>query len=171
MLCDHARIATDDRNQFDLSITVGDATFTASGPSTLVMKALDEFKGLVATPPPRRQQREKADEAKGDTSVGDGTGAIPGIDKPLSVFVKRTWANQAAKATAIVLWARERDKKPSLKPGEIEDYWRKTPGKAVKNPAQVCSDAVKKGWLHGEGRGSYSVTQPGIDVVNAVPLE
>lgn len=96
---------------------------------------------------------------------------IPDIDQPLATFVKRKWENQAAKATAIVLWARDRASKASLKPSEIEAYWRKTSGGAVKNASQACANAVKKGWLHNEGNGTYSVTQPGVDAVNATARE
>jgi len=159
-----------DSKDLDLSVGIGDATFTASGPADLVMKALADFRELVASTPTKRQARDKEGLSKEKVTPGDGTD-LPDTDKPLATFVKRKWENQAAKATAIVLWAREREGKQSLKPSEIEAYWRKTSGSAVKNPSQVCTDAVKKGWLHNEGNGTYSVTQPGIDAVNGTAPE
>jgi hypothetical protein len=153
--------------ELEVSVRFGDATFTASGPADLVMRALGDFREMVAATPPKPERRAKGDELKVDSDSAE----VPSIDKPLATFVRRNWSNQAAKATAIVLWARERDEKAALKPSEVESYWRKTSGSAVKNPSQVCADAVKKGWLHNEGNGTYSVTQPGVDAVTATPLE
>ena len=156
-------MAGDTSKQFDLSITLGDATFQASGESTLVMKALGEFKALVeAGPKPRRQAAPK--NGRPDDASG---GEAADISEPLAVFAKRNWSNQAAKATAIVMWAKKNENKNALKPSEIETRWRKTSGKVPANLPQVCKTAETSGWLHNEGKGQYAVTGHGEEMVNA----
>jgi hypothetical protein len=149
----------------DLNITVGDSVFHAQGEAQDVMKALGEFKALLEGAPKPRRQQAPPDEKQ----EGNGGGA-PGTDQPLSVFVKRNWPGQAEKATAIVMWATHHDNKDALKPGEIEDYWRKTSGiKVPANSTAACQAAEKKGWLHNEGGGRYSVNGHGEEMVNSTP--
>jgi hypothetical protein len=153
-----------------LKITYGTARMSAHGPAEKVMEAYALF---------REDASRKAIVAPGDTEASDAikdTGkktkseqaAVPGTDQPVAVFTKRTWPNQDTKAAAIVLWAREHDKKPALKPAEIEKYWRSTSGKVPGNLAAVCGNAEKKGLVHNEGGGSYSITGHGVDEVNKV---
>jgi hypothetical protein len=157
--------------ELELNISVGDGTFQATGDAEVVMKALAEFKTLIEAAPrarrPPAKDKEPGDRqppANGDNEDSGDTG------KPLAVFVKRNWPNQAAKATAIVMWARDNGSKDGLKPSEIEAHWRKTSGKVPANPSQVCLTAETQGWLHNEGKGVYSVTGHGEDMVKSTPL-
>lgn len=153
---------------FELSITLGESSFHASGSGETVMKALAEFKALMeSSPRPKRQAQKKDDGDDGKSGDGGDDGGAKG--KPLGVFVKRSWRNQAAKATAIILWARENDSKASLTPSEVVTYWRKTTGKTPANPGQVCQTAESQGWLHNEGHGRYTVTGHGVEMVAATP--
>lgn len=150
---------------FDLKITVGDASFEAAGDAERVMAALAEFKALVeAGDRPKRQSATKEKEHKDETG---GTGKV----QPLAVFVKRAWKDQASKYTAIVMWARDNDAKLSLSPGEIDKYWKKTPGKAPTNPSQTCKSAESKGWLQKIGHGKWAITGHGEEMVNTTPTQ
>jgi hypothetical protein len=146
----------------DLNISVGDSAFHAQGEADVVMKALAEFKALVEAAPKTKRQVASSEEKQD----GKDDGGASGTDQPLSVFVKRSWPGQAEKATAIVMWAKHHENKDALKPSEIEDYWRKTPGKVPANMTAACKAAEKQGWLHNEGGGRYSITGHGEEMVN-----
>jgi hypothetical protein len=156
-----------ERTDFELSIRVGDASFRSSGDRDAVMEAFAEFKTLMKDVPATKRKVPPTSDT--DTSEDDVRDMTEVKGSPLAVFVKRTWPNQAAKATAIVLWARENDNKSALSPSEIATYWRKTPGKAPANPAYVCQSAETQGWLHNEGRGQYSVTGHGVEMIEGTP--
>jgi hypothetical protein len=157
-----------DTNGFELNITVGDSSFQASGEADLVMKALAEFKTLVAdTPAPKRKPVEKAPPPGGGQGTGAG-GAGSGEKVPIAIFLRRSWPNQAAQATAIFAWAKRFDGKEKLKPGEMEAYWKKV-AKKPGNPTAVCQRAEKEGWLSAEGGGYYSITGHGETMVENTP--
>lgn len=149
-----------DAGSFELNITLGDSAFQASGDSNVVMKALAEFKGMVGETPPAQRHRDK----------GEGAGKEPDPNKkiPLGTFMKRTFPKQAANATAIITWAKRHDGKASLKPSQVEGYWKKL-GKKPGNISQVCINAEGEGWLHNDGGGLYSVTEDGEAMVDALP--
>jgi len=74
-------MAAEGGKELDVSVSVGDAMFTASGPADVVMRALADFRELVgAATPPKRERREK--EPKDGAGVAD----IPDIDQPLATF-------------------------------------------------------------------------------------
>lgn len=149
----------------EITLSLGDASFQASGNGDRVMAALNEFKLLLdSSPQPKRETKPK--DGNGGGGGGGGGGDTKGT--PLGVFTNRSWENQGAKATAIVLWARDNEQKASLTPNEVVAYWRKTAGKTPGNPTQVCQSAEKKGWLHNEGGGRYSVTGHGEEMVKGV---
>jgi hypothetical protein len=160
----------ENNSDFQLSITIGDASFQATGEAELVMQALAEFKTLAETATPLKRQRSAKEKTSADDTSDGGDGAGD-TSQPLPVFVKRNWPSQSAKATAIVMWARDNDNKASLAPSEVEDYWRKTPGKVPTNPPAVCKGGQKQGWLHNEGKGHYSLTGHGEDMVKATPTQ
>jgi hypothetical protein len=151
-------------SSLDLKITLGDATFEAAGDAGTVMKALGEFKALVESGErPKRHAPARDKEPKGEEDGGPAKG------QPLPVFVRRNWPDQASKYTAIVLWARENESKPSLTGAEIDKYWKKTPGKAPVNPSQTCKNAESKGWLQKVG-GKWEITGHGEEMVNKTPM-
>jgi hypothetical protein len=152
-----------DTERFELNLTAGDVSFHATGEAAAVMKAFAEFKNF-ANAQPRSRTTASSAVANGPEAASDVIS-----DVPLPIFVKRSWPSQAAKATAIVMWAKYREDRAGLKPGDIEAYWRRTPGKAPANPSQVCASAVAQGWLHSEGSAVYSVTGHGEAMVNATP--
>lgn len=142
-------------DNFDLSLKFGEAEFTASGPSELVLEAFEEFKALMEKAPAAAQA--KVDEA----SVSATLGARP----PFAIFMKRDWPNHAAKAAAIYTWAKRHDGKNRLRPSEMSTYWKrfdKKPG----NPTMACQNAEQKGWLESLGGGNYAVTGHGENMVD-----
>lgn len=146
-----------------MRLAIGDASFEAAGDSEAVMRAFEDFKILAmarSTPSPKGPASAARNNGGGDHSNSD---------MPLAVFVKRAFSSQAAKATAIVMWARDHEGKSALKPSDIEAHWRKTTGKVPANPSQVCATAVTHGWLHNEGGGMYSVTGHGEALVSSTP--
>jgi len=157
-------------DSLELKLAVGDATFEAVGDPDRVMSALAEFKTLVEADqrPPRKVTKVADHKDDGKTGTGSDQADTMDASKPIGVFVKRK-LTQAGKATAIVYWVREREGKASLKPSEIESYWRKTPGKVPSNPPAACSGAESKGWLHNEGQGQYSITGYGEEMLRDTP--
>lgn len=154
----------DDR--FELSVEVGDVTFRAAGDTRSVMEAFSEFKKIESW---TRASESRLPSSTGTDGAPGESDALELSDVPLAVFVKRAWPSQAGKATAIVMWAKHREGRSGLKPGEIETYWRRTPGKTPANPSQVCANAVSQGWLYAEGNGVYSVTGHGEAMVASTP--
>jgi hypothetical protein len=145
-------------DNFELSLRFGEAQFSASGPSDLVLEAFEEFKTLM-------------DKAPAAAQVGGRNDAGPvdlGPKPPFAIFMKRDWPNHAAKATAIFTWAKRYDGKDRLRPSEMSTYWKrfdKKPG----NPTMACQGAEQKGWLESLGNGNYAVTGHGENMVDEMP--
>lgn len=154
----------------DLSITVGDATFQASGPADLVMQALAEFDKLAASSRHRGAGADPTSKGTGGRRAGGPSGGeAPTGDKvPFGVFMKRKFPNQHAMAAAIFTWAKRYDDRKTLKPGEMETYWKKV-AKKPGNTTQVCLNAEKQGWLENVGGGQYAVTGHGEKMVDKLP--
>ncbi|GEM_PF-6287224 len=144
--------------EFDLSMKFGEAEFSASGPSELVLDAFEEFKSLIEKVP------ASATQGAGDRSAATALGEKP----PFAVFMKRPWPNQGAKATAIFTWAKKFDGKDRLRPSEMATYWKKF-DKKPGNPTMACQGAEQKGWLESLGNGYYAVTGHGENMVEETP--
>jgi hypothetical protein len=148
---------SDDADAFNLSVTIGDATFTASGAPDLVMQAFGDFKTLLESPPAGSTRKSPAKTPKHtDGEAPTGPKQSEATDKPLPRVVAGLTGN-ATIATAIVAWAADHESKPSLTVQDIERYWRRTDLKVPRNPHRDVESAAKRGWLHREDN-SYSVT-------------
>jgi hypothetical protein len=160
----------------DLTITVGDATFHAHGPSDVVMQALAEFKVLAAAAPPPKQQPQRRrqpedDLPEDDDDDGDRAAVAPpqtsaASKLPLPKFLERdAIKGNPAFATAIVVWAADHEGKDALTRREIEAYWKGTSRKLPANPSRDIGGAVKSGWLvKGEGN-TYSASGYGREAI------
>ena len=141
-------------NQLSLSITLGSASFVASGPAALVMTAFDHFEGLVDTAP-LEDSSGAADGTETDAApTGPKNSAASKV--PLPQFLGAIDGNDKI-ATAIVTWATDHEKKVKLTASQIKAYWKDT---NVKVPANINRDverAKKQGWLTRDGN-EYSVT-------------
>jgi hypothetical protein len=151
-------MATDDAGSFNLSVTIGDAAFTASGAPDLVMQAFGDFKLLVESPRAKRtvQERDKEQPDAADGEAPTGPKQSEATDKPLPQVVAAIKGN-AKVATAIVAWAADHEDKSSLTVSEIKGYWRRTNLRVPANPNRDVEKAAKEGWLHRDD-SNYTVT-------------
>ena len=143
---------------FELSMTVGNSTFSASGPVKAVMDAFGEFKALLTEEPAKPADVPAKEDPPGAASVSGPTqSSTTGV--PLAQFVGREdLKGNAQIATAIVAWAADRESKASLTIPEIRDYWsKKTSIKLPQNLGRDVRAAAKKGWLEQSGDG-YSAS-------------
>jgi hypothetical protein len=141
-------------NELEINVTLGSASFSASGGADRVMAALEKFREIVAG------TDFDSEGAEGNQEAAQVKPAMSNQKEPLPVFLdKRTLGDNAARATAIVAWAQKHDGKTGgLRPAEIAENWRSTkmrePGRNLSRDVQK---AVKRGMLVREG-GSYKVT-------------
>jgi hypothetical protein len=154
----HSSIVARDDKEFELSITLGRASFTAAGEARLVMEALEKFSALVEAPEPAGGEEEGGEEGEG-APAAPVKRASKGEKQPLPVFLDgRKLKNNQEFAAAIVAWAQKYNGKASgIKPADIATYWRGTKQKEPGNLRRDLGDAVKAGLLHREG-GFYTVT-------------
>jgi hypothetical protein len=159
---------------FNLSISLGESSFTASGSPELVLSAWNEFKTMVQEPPPAQDttngKKRERDPGSGDKRAA-GRRNEDGADRvPLPVFMKsRKWDNMAEYATGIFVWAKRHDDKEQMKPGDMVTYWKKV-AKKPGRPANVCAAAAREGWLESAGSGNYAVVGHGEQMVDNKPL-
>lgn len=147
-----------DSGSFELNITVGDSTFQASGNADVVMKALAEFKGLLADAPKakRPSKTTTVEEDSADDTPADGKT----LDLPLFLKEKNPRGNPLI-ATAIVAWAELHDGKTGgISAADALRLWKTTSMKAPGNLARDMASAAKEGLLEKSGR-TYTVTGHG----------
>ncbi|HEX2058003.1 MAG TPA: hypothetical protein VHI71_06500 [Actinomycetota bacterium] len=166
---------SEEAERLELTITLNGASFSGAGSADRVTAALERFAELVAehratppSPPEAEERPEKETAADGKSAGGTSGTSGSGTKVPFGVFMKRKFPNQHATATAIFTWAKRHDGKDSMKPGEMQTYWKKVLKKAG-NPTQVCQNAEKQGWLENVGGGAYAVTGHGEQMVDKLP--
>jgi hypothetical protein len=162
----------DHSDHLNLSITIGGSSFSGAGPADQVTAAMDKFTDLLAAqgsePPPRPPATDEKDETSDPPGDKPAPPAGVGEKVPFGVFMKRKFPNQHATAAAIFTWAKRYDGKESMKPGEMETYWKKVLKKPG-NPTAVCQNAEKQGWLENVGGGQYAITGHGEKSVDRLP--
>lgn len=161
-------------DHLDLSVTVGGASFTGTGPAERVMAALERFSTLVgnhgATPPPARTVSAVDDDATAEGAEESEAAAPPQRESPASQvplpkFLERdTIKNNSQIATAIVVWAADHDGKTSVTNTDINNYWKGTRLRAPANLARDIQNAVRSGWLNREGK-SFAATGYGREAI------
>jgi hypothetical protein len=137
---------------FELSVSIGGNSFSASGKHDLVLKAFEDFKALtggsVGDPTPTKPRGSK-------TKSNGGGASSPSTDGfPLPAYVKAIkLVGNKERATAILAWASENGK-VRLTTREIEDLWKTTHFKVAGNLKRDLGLAAKEGWVAREGKGS-----------------
>lgn len=141
---------------FSVAITLGTASFEASGQVEFVMQALDVFKSMASSPLP--SETEEVPGAAGDGAAPTAPQQSAASKVPLPQFLASDAIKGNAKiAAAIVAWAADHENKAALTAPDIKRYWRNT---NVKIPANINRDvdgAQKHGWLS-KDHNSYSIT-------------
>jgi len=145
---------------FELSITIGDASFSASGPSDLVLSSFAEFKELVASgaKPPARTPKPAAVSAD-NQNAPDGTVETRQVTtRALKPFLgEHTLKGNKEKITAILAWSAERDgEKDKLSRDELKTLWKQT-GKVPAGFSRDLRAAEVEGWIESEGKGQGTV--------------
>jgi hypothetical protein len=147
----------DGQEHLELSVTLGGASFTGTGPADQVMTALEKFSELVVNADvdilaegTGGEEGEPAAEVKP---------AAPDEKEPLPVFLKsKKLKGNVETATAIAAWAQKHDgKTEGVRNGEIAAYWRTTNLREPGNLGRDLGNAIKAGLLHREA-GRYTVT-------------
>jgi hypothetical protein len=157
------RLVAEGTEQLELSVTLGAASFTGSGPADQVMAALERFSALMADHATAASE-DSAGAAAGapadSSSEPDAGTAAPtppqqstASKMPLPKFLERDSVKSNPEvATAIVVWAADHDGKASVGTADVERYWKGTPLKVPANLPRDISKAVKSGWLIRDGK-------------------
>ena len=152
---------------FQLSVTLGTASFSASGDATLVLQTFAEFKELAATPNVSRakpQQSVEQPESKHDAEVKRST------TLPLKPYLSNyKLPGNKHKTAAVLAWSAESNGKRALTLAELEALWKRTSFKMPKNLGRDVRAAREEGWLDSEGTGRaelFSINGFGEDAVS-----
>jgi hypothetical protein len=162
----------------ELSVTLGEASFSASGDTEVVLKTFADFKEWATASPSESPGTPKRTKPKFE----GGNGGDPGKDEkpvlaaktslPLKPYVDRfTLKNNRMKGTAILAWSAESGGKAQLTAAGVLDLWKKTGFRAPSNLGNLgrdLRDAATEGWLdlHGTGRDqTFSINTYGEGIV------
>lgn len=152
-----------------LSISYGDASFSAQGDVSVVLDAYKDFKNLIGSnEPPKEDAPAAAPKSSKSSTAQPSSGST---DLPLKPFLSELdLKGNKEKATAIVAWAAASDTQNVLTIGEIEKLWKKAPFKAPSNLRRDVRTAETEGWLHREGKAgspdaTYQVTGYGQQII------
>jgi len=136
---------------FELSVSIGGDSFSASGKHDLVLKAFEDFKTLTGrsgdpapTKPRGSARKTKSNSGGASSSTADGL-LLPAFVKSIKL------AGNKEKATAILAWAAENGK-DRLTTNEVENLWKKTHFKVASNLSRDLGAAAKEGWIELEGK-------------------
>lgn len=147
--------------QLDLSITIGDASFSARGDTSTVLDAYGDFKTLIAAGGSQasssraRTRDDLVRKPENSPSSAKRTTSLP-----LKPFLQQyKLQTNKEKATAILAWASESGEQSALTASEVEKLWKKTPFKAPGNLTRDLRSAESEGWLDSAGKaGSPEAT-------------
>lgn len=163
-------------------MTVGNAAFSASGETQVVLDAYADFKKYLEAAPTvaaadtRPPSEGAAGEHPAEQSEPVGTSEPPAEVKsptalPLKPYLARLkLRGNKEKATAIIAWSAESGQKAALTLAEIEQLWKKTPFKAPSNLPRDVRNAEAEGWLESQGKAgspdtTYSINGYGEGIV------
>jgi hypothetical protein len=137
---------------FELSVSLGENSFSASGKHDLVLKAFEDFKALTG-----RSGDSTVPKGQGSTTrakpgaSGKVTSSSGGLPLPAYLSTLKLAGNKE-RATAILVWSTG-DGQERLTTAEIKALWTKTHLKPASNLSRDLGEAVKKGWIVLEGKG------------------
>jgi hypothetical protein len=154
--------------ELELSVSIADASFSASGETRVVLDAYADFKELIRAAPAATRPRIEASPAETAEAVTEpkptGDQAAPEVKAPTSLPLKPylerlKLPGNKHKAAAMVAWSAESGAKADLTVTEVEALWRRSPFKVPKNVPRDLRAAETEGWLESDGKeGSPGTT-------------
>lgn len=160
-----------EQSRLEVSISLGSASFSASGATEDVLGLYEDFKDLAKAKTSTTASKSKTDLSR-RAADGDSRSAVKtSTSLPLKPYVARlNLSGNKEKATAIIAWSAESGHEPALNIGDLKKLWKKTPFKMPANVARDLGKAEVEGWLEREGKAGspeakYSITGYGEDAV------
>lgn len=146
----------------ELSVTVGDAAFSASGETAVVLETYADFKKLLGGPRPVHPPKRGTTAPEFEAGSDDAPPAAPErhTNLPLKPYLEQfKLKGNKEKATAILAWSAESGEKTALTVSEVEKLWKRTPFKLPTKLARDLRAAEGEGWLDSQGKsGSPNAT-------------
>jgi len=169
---------SDETEHLNISVAIGNASFSGDGSAERVMAALEKFTAMLAehgglpSAPAAPTSTTAGTEGVVGTTEAPNEGATPTPPQdsaaskvPLPKFLERPEIKGNSKvATAIVIWAADHDSRDGLSKGDIEKSWKGTKLKVPANTSRDIGDAVRAGWLIKDGR-IYSASGFGREAI------
>lgn len=154
---------------FSLDVTLGHASFSASGSSQDVFTAFSDFQELIAVPsqtPPNGfdDKGNNADSQDHLPAAPPRSGDEEQQEKvPLRVFLdsKELPRGNSVIALGLATWAKRYDDTQQVDAEIMKQLWRVSGKKIPTNIPRDLNTAASEGWLERRGKGSFSVTSYG----------
>jgi hypothetical protein len=167
---------TEQSGNLNLSVSIGSASFSASGDKQVVLDAYEDFKALLESLPVPAPTREAPASPAPDAGAAPPDGAaVASVKSPTSLPLKPyleglTLKGNKEKATAIVAWSAESGEKAALTVTDVEKLWKKTPFRAPANLPRDLRKAEAEGWIERQGKdgspeATYSINGYGEGIV------
>jgi hypothetical protein len=154
---------------FSLDVTLGQASFSASGSSQDVLTAFADFQELIAAPSQTSQ-----DGFNDNGSNANGREQFPLVHPlssdeeqeekvPLRVFLdsKVLPRGNSVIALGLATWAKRYNDTDQVDAETMKQLWRVSGKKIPTNIPRDLNTAASEGWLERRGKGSFSVTSYG----------
>jgi hypothetical protein len=150
----------DQPETFELAVSFGDASFSASGKTGMVLDAYADFKDLlqVRAAASGTLKTERIDEPEQPDAAKSPSGNVKApTDLPLKPYVGQfKLPGNKEKATAVLAWSAESGAETALTVTEIETLMKKGGFKAPANLARDLRQAEGEGWIDSSGSGRSS---------------
>lgn len=145
-------------------MTIGNASFSASGQTQVVLDAYADFKeligpdGALSPDPPSTKTARSRQPSSRTTPEPESTVTSEEVKAPTSLPLKPYLGRlklpgNKEKATAVLAWSAESGGEAQLTIAEIEALMKKGGFKAPKNLSRDVRKAETEGWLDSTGTG------------------
>ena len=173
---------TDDRmSSLELEVSIGSATFAASGHGELVINAFADFQSLLRELPDLLQNFPSAPlveqsppienvETRAGTVQGDLHNKSNESDEPLPIFLRKRPGikTNASVAAGIVVWSKRHRGIEELSIDEVKNWWSQSGRKPAGNLRRDLGKATTEGWLRRLESGAYAPTVYGENYLDSL---
>jgi hypothetical protein len=164
-----------DQDPSDVTISIaleGRGSFSGTGPSSVVLEALERFRADVSLAAPRAPQPpaspEQTVEGKPEERAQKATNTFD-ASLPLSPFLKAKAPKSNPQAVAVIaVWDKRTNKTTEFTSDSIGALWRSSGRKAPGNLNRDIIEAARAGWLHRTSQGKYTTTLFGEEFVDGL---